>query len=134
MHPTRARSGPATPVLLAAVAAVLAALLATALSAPAQAAPDRKPEHHAKFDVKRLDATDYQFFGTVFTYPQGTLVVLRKRDGSARFQSWKKVKLHNDGSFSTRLSGGRGDCFRMRIPKTDGYRTTTADLGCIVAR
>jgi len=127
MHPTRARSVPVVVTLL-----MVLALCVGALGSPAGAAPHRKPVHHAKYDVKRLDATDYLFFGTVSTYPRGKLLVLRKVDGTQRFTTWKKVRIQESGKFSTRLSGGNGDCFRMRIPGTDDYRTTIEDLGCIV--
>jgi hypothetical protein len=116
-----------------AVLTVLAALLAALGLAPlASAQPGAKPEHHSKYSIKKLTPTTYLFKGKVTTDPGGDLLVLKQADGIDRYTVWKQVKIRKNGQFSTRLTGSRGDCFRMRINKTDGYRTTIEDLGCIV--
>jgi hypothetical protein len=122
------------PPTLALLLALLAALVLGAAAPGAHAETGRKPEHRSTYDVKRLDAHDYLFFGRVPTYRKGTLSVLRQRSGSPGYQPYRKVPIRGTGKFSTRLTGNAGDCFRMRIPKANGHRTTIENLGCIVPR
>lgn len=126
--PRRRLPGRAALVALVALLSVLVTLLGPATTAEAKP----RPEHHSKYDVKRINATTYLFSGTVSTYPKGTLLVLKQADGISRYTLWKKVPIRRSGHFSTRLTGSRGDCFRLRINQANGYRTTTENLGCIV--
>jgi hypothetical protein len=106
-------------------------LAAGLLAAPATAA-ERGGEHRSRYHVKELSPTRYVFYGTVSTNRGGRLLVLRKPDGAQRYTVWKKVAIDDTGRFRTVLTGGLDDCFRMRINRAHGHRTTVADLGCLV--
>jgi hypothetical protein len=122
------RIGPLTALLLS--------LLLTAGVGTAHAVDEestaRKGEHRSRYHVKELTPTRYVFYGRVSTNEGGSLLVLKQPYDGGPFAVTKKVRLDQKGRFRTVLSGALGDCFRMRINASHGYRTTIADLGCLV--
>jgi len=121
------------------LAALVAAVLSAAFIAPSQAgvtsASHRmvKPKHDLRAAATEVGNTNhFVIYGTLSTYPK---VFIFRKVGNGDFFLYRKVKVHDNGRWRTRVYQHQNDrtCFKVGVPSTDTYRQKIVSVGCIVS-
>jgi hypothetical protein len=121
------------------LAALVAAVLSAAFIAPSQAgvtsASHRlmKPKHDLQAAATEVGNTNhFVVYGTLTTYRK---VFIFRKVGNGDFFLYRKVKVHDNGRWRTRVYQHQNDrtCFKVGVPSTDTHRQKIVSVGCIVS-
>jgi len=124
-------------VLAALVAALLVAgVLSTSASAGSQpkriideVPPDTKQVSYNAFKLKGT-VTEPQLDGTMLPYANQQVKILKKKCGSCKWKTVKKVKTNDSGVFKTRIYApekGRWK-WRSKVDHSNGYGNTKGEV------
>lgn len=131
----------------AVLAAIVAALLvsdtlstsATAGSAPKRVIDEIPPrDHQVSYNAFRLKGTvsEPQLDGTLLPYANQTVKILKKKCGSCKWKTVKKIKTDETGTFKTRIFApekGRWK-WRSKVDHSNGFGNTKGEVWTLYFR
>lgn len=131
----------------AVLAAIVAALLvsgalstsATAGSAPKRIIDEIPPrDHQVSYNAFRLKGTvsEPQLDGTLLPYANQTVKILKKKCGSCKWKTVKKIKTDETGTFKTRIFAperGRWK-WRSKVDHSNGFGNTKGEVWTLYFR
>ena len=131
----------------AVLAAIVAALLvsgslmssATAGSAPKRIIDEEPPgKHQVSYNAFKLKGTvsEPQLDGTLLPYANQTVKILKKKCGTCKWKTVKKVKTDETGLFKTRIYApeqGRWK-WRSKVDHSNGYGNTKGEVWTLYFR
>jgi hypothetical protein len=130
-------------VLAALVAALLVvgvlSVSATAGSAPKRIIDEVPPkEHQVSYNAFKLKGTvsEPQLDGTLLPYANQKVKILKKKCGSCKWKTVKKVKTNDNGVFKTRIYApekGRWK-WRSKVDHSNGYGNTKGNIWTLYFR
>src|SRR4051812_1905855 len=103
------------------VALVAAVTMSSAFVAPAQAMP-AKPKHDLVVRATEVGNTNhFVIYGTLTTGPK---VFIFRKVGNGRFFLYRKVKVHSNDTFRTRVYQHQNDrtCFKAGVRETSSHQ------------
>ncbi|HEY0642810.1 MAG TPA: hypothetical protein VGD39_05275 [Nocardioides sp.] len=130
-------------VLATLVAALLVvgvlSVSATAGSAPKRIIDEVPPkEHQVSYNAFKLKGTvsEPQLDGTVLPYANQTVKILKKKCGSCKWKTVKKVKTNDSGVFKTRIYAPEKGAWRWRskVDHSNGYGNTKGSVWTLFFR
>jgi hypothetical protein len=131
----------------AVLAALVAALLMTgalassagAGSLPKRVIEEKKPgDHQVSYNAFKLKGTvsEPQLDGTLLPYANQKVKILKKKCGSCKWKTVKKVKTNDSGVFKTRIYAPEKGAWRWRskVDHSNGYGNTKGNIWTLYFR